>query len=160
MSDMNAAKNQLDKLWYKVKVTAGYCAANADLKNIQEYLQKGEDYTKYAYYMMEGGAASELQKASETIGKVRKGVKAGRQVCIDIAAVGEISDAIDVLNGWVENPRRISNHEAAAAFDKLFGGIGALAEKLPTPFNQYAKILKQISISKFFTNTQEMMDLE
>ena len=52
--------------------------------------------------MMEGGAASELQKASESIGKVRKGVKAGRQLCIDIAAVGEISDAIDVLNGWVE----------------------------------------------------------
>lgn len=152
-----------DAIWLKIRGTAERCSDSTTLAQVSDYLEKGEQYSSYAATATDfaGGdpnLRASLQKASDSIGKVRGGLEKFSGGCHDIKAAAEISDAIAVLNAWSEG--RKSPAEAAKAFDKLFGATARFAEKLPAPINQYALILKQISISNFFSTMQNLMDPE
>jgi hypothetical protein len=151
--------NPLDKLYHKLLATAGICAPTMD--QLKDYLEKSEQYTERARTLQNFISASpslpnRLKSASEAISAIREHVETLQKRVGDVSAACEISSAIKTLNGWAADPNGDSA-VAAAAFDRLFGGIAHYAAKLPTPVGQYSKILEQLSISQFFTRMQDLM---
>lgn len=164
MGDLSANFVSLrDAAWLKIRVAARICADSTTAQQVQMYLEKGETITALAATSSDivGGNTSistQLRKASESLGKIRFELSKTRGACQDIKAAGEIANALAILTEWKDGKRTPA--EAARAFDQLFGGAARFAEKLPSPLKQYALILKQISISNFFSNMQNLMDPE
>ena len=155
--------NAADHLWHKTASTAGFCSAN--INTVNDYLEKGQTYATRAsqlagFVAVNSEIAAQLKKGADAIDKIKKPISMAKNVCSNISAAQDLSDAIYVLNQWVRTPPGVDNAVAAKAFDKLFGATARFAEKLPTPLNAYSRILNQISISGFFSNMQRMMDLE
>ena len=161
----DSVTNLLDRVWLRAKTTAGLCAPSA--ATVETYLEKGEQYTERAYYVTEitnvdPSIAGKLKDAAESIGRIRKGVSKVKGTCLDVKAVGEIGDAVAILNVWVEQPNggKVSTQEAAQAFDQLFHGTARFASKLPPPFNAYADVLETIGISGFFSGMEKKLNPE
>jgi hypothetical protein len=155
--------NLFDGLWVKLRNKPGICAPTPKLEEIEEYLKKGQQYTVAASMSIEftsvaPDVAQKLKSAAESINSVREGIAKYNNAAKDMSATCEIAQAIEVLNKWAE--RKVGNAEAAKAFDKLFGGAARFAEKLPGPLKQYAMILRQIALSQFFSNMQNLLDPE
>jgi hypothetical protein len=149
--------NVLDNLFYRIKAKAGLCTP--DMEDLAEYLEKAEAYTKRAkqatdFVKMSPDLPAELEKAGEAIATVHAQVSKAASAAGDVVAMCQISDAMSVLNLWAEG--KVDNAVAAAAFDKLFGGLGRFVSKLPVPFNAYAKLFNEIAIAKFFSNMQRL----
>jgi hypothetical protein len=156
---MSDVKNLMDDLWYKVKTTAGYCASNPNIKDLKDYLEKGEQYANNAHIAFivsgaDGKAITNLKTAAEHIGKVKNGIDGIRNLCIDVNAFSQISNAIDVLNKVGINAQ--GSEEAALAYGELFVGVGHFASKLPPPVNSYAQILE--NCGSFFHDMQKAID--
>lgn len=152
------AGNVMDYLYYKVKATAGLCTPTVD--HLKDYLEKAKQYTEKAqqtskFVSVSPGIPDQLTQANESIGGILESLDSVEKHAGDIGAACQISEALSVLNEWASNPNG-DNAKAAAAFDKLFGGLSVYAAKLPAPANAYAKILNQISVSQFFTNMQRL----
>lgn len=150
--------NLVDRLYYKVKATAGFCPANQE--RLADYLAKAEQYTKYARQTSSMASfhpdlPEKLKNAGDAIANVHGYVSKAKSLNQDVSAACEIGDAIKVLNVWANDPKA-DNRLAAAAFDKLFGGVARYAEKLPFPANSYAPVLAQIKIAQFFTKMQAL----
>ena len=150
--------NLIDRLYYKVKATAGFCPANQE--RLADYLAKAEQYTKYAQQAssiasLHPDLPDKLKNAGDAISNVHGYVAKANNINQDLGAACEIGDALKVLSVWANDPKA-DNRLAAAAFDKLFGGVARYAEKLPFPVNSYAPVLAQIKIAKFFTNMQAL----
>jgi hypothetical protein len=94
--------------------------------------------------------------ASQLDGLIQK----GKGAVGDVNSACEISKAVDVLNQWTLDGSKVSNQDAAKAFDQLFGGAANYFEKLPPPVNAYARVLSSIAEFKFFSNMQNIMDPE
>lgn len=158
---LDSARNQKDALYYKVGAKAGLCVGT--LSDVEEYLEKGESYAKYAYNTAEfvgqnAALAEQLRKGAEGLGGLRKGVSKAKKVCGDVKAASNIGSAILVLNAWQDG--KVGQKEAAKAFDLLFSGAGRFASKLPPPLNAYGDLLSGIGVAKFFTGMQDKMDPE
>ncbi|WP_322062203.1 hypothetical protein [Paraburkholderia sp. J63] len=135
-----------------------------NVEQLKDMLDKAEDYTAKARDLQTFVAANpalpdQLKSANEAVAAVRDHIESVETRITDILAACEISSAIAELNVWVSNPNG-DNAAAAAAFDKLFGGVAHYAAKLPPPVSAYAKVLEQIGISRFFTNMQDKMNPE
>ena len=159
MSDLLGISNIRDGLFHKIKSIAGICTPN--LKQTKDMLKKANEFVKKAhqttsFISLHPDMPEQLRKANAAIGKVREGVSKLSKGANDVSAACEIGDAISTLNSWVEDKK--TNAEAAAAFDKLFGGIANFASKLPPPTNAYADVLKGISVAKFFANMNRLGD--
>jgi uncharacterized protein with von Willebrand factor type A (vWA) domain len=153
------SENILNALYIKARTTAGLCTPNVE--QLRNYLEKSREYTERAkqttgFVSMSPELPGQLTKASDAIGEVLKGIEKVDKHLGDIGAACQISDAVKVLNKWAADPNP-DNAEAAAAFDKLFGGISVYVEKLPPPIGQFSAIFKQISIGKFFTGMERLM---
>ena len=96
----------------------------------------------------------QLDRAHKAISRIEKGISKLSKVTGDVSAACEIAAALSILDEWTAGDR--TDADAAEAFDKLFGSVARFAEKLPPPLNQYAQILKQISITRFFSNMQRL----
>lgn len=163
MSVLENVKNAVDHMWFKTNATAGFCSNN--IETMYGYLDKGEKYSLRAsqlanFVVDKPEVANQLKKGADAIGKIKKPVSLAKNACSNLRTAQEISDAIYVLNQWVKTPPGVDNAAAAKAFDKLFGGAAKLAENIPGPAKEYARILEQISISGFFSNMQKIMDPE
>lgn len=150
--------NLLDELYYRVKAKAGLCTPN--LKQLADELEKAEEYARKAkdtasFVKVAAELPDELDKAANSIAGIHSGLSKLSSMAGDISAACQISEAVSELNKWAADPRG-DNASAAAAFDKLFGAAARFASKLPPGVNQYAKILEQISVSRFFTNMQRL----
>lgn len=147
--------NLVDRLYYKVKATAGFCPAYQE--RLADYLAKAEQYTnaRQASSMVSHhpDLPEKLKNAGDASANVHGYVSKAKTINQDVSAACEIGDAIKVLNVWANDPKA-DNRLTAAAFDKLFGGVTRYAEKLPFPANSYAPVLAQIKIAQFFTNMQ------
>lgn len=145
----------------RIKIWAGACAQSTELQNLKDAADKAQRAIQVAqgvaaFVKMNGDSAAKLGKASEAVGKVSETLGTINDVCLDIKAVGQIHDAIKVLNqdGIIQqDPDR-----AALAFGKLFAGFGRLANHLPPPANAYAKILE--GCGDFFYNMRQKLDPE
>lgn len=149
--------NVLDNLFYRVKAKAGLCTPN--MEHLADYLEKAQEYTKKAkqasdFVKVSADLPSELDKAGVAIGDLHKKMSKAATGAGDIVAMCKISEAMSVLNAWAEG--KVDNAVAAAAFDKLFGGLGRFAAKLPPPLNAYSKIFDEIAIGQFFSNMQRL----
>jgi hypothetical protein len=150
--------NVLDSLYYRIKATAGMCTPTVEQLDV--YLEKAKQYTERAqvtskFIAVSPSVPEQLRKANESIDGVLKSFDTIDKRVHDLGAACEISDALSALNAWAASPNP-DNARAAAAFDKLFGALSVYVAKLPFPANQYAGLLKQISISQFFTNMERL----
>ena len=153
--------NVVNDVWYRVRVKAKYCSAHANLKDLLDNLEKGEDYTNKAYWFFaistnDQKSAEIFNKASDNIGKIKSGISSVRNVCIDVNAFAQISEALEKLTDLGVNVQ--GSEEAALAYGQLFEGVGHFASKLPAPFNAYGKILKECGI--LFLGVQRGVDPE
>ncbi len=153
------AENVWDKLWSLVRVHSGTCASNIQLKELNDYLEKGEQYTNQAAMMsyfvgLNPKSVEKLKVAAKAIGKIRDTISTITDICLDINAITQIHDAIKILNDPAIN--KPGSREAALAYGQLFVGVGHFAAKLPPPANAYAKILK--ACGSFFADIQSKLD--
>ena len=97
------AENVWDKLWSLVRVHSGTCASNIQLKELNDYLEKGEQYTNQAAMMsyfvgLNPKSVEKLKVAAKAIGKIRDTISTITDICLDINAITQIHDAIKILN--------------------------------------------------------------
>ena len=159
---MSGLLDVVNKTWHRIEVAAGICASDKDLADFESYLDNAEKYTKYAVYGQKlisdnREVAERLAKASDAISNVKGPISNFINTCRDVKAASDLIVVLKVLNKWVEPNTQVSNAEAAAAFDKLFGVLGQLVKKLPYPAKAYAGVFEQCSISQFFANMQRGM---
>ena len=128
-----------------IKKWAGMCASNAELKELQSAVKKGEQAMDIAektspFLTANPKAVQNFGKARNGLGKVSESLEKVENVCLDIKAIGQIHSAITVLNDdsvMYDDPLK-----AAEAFGNLFSGFGRLASYLPPPADSYAQILE------------------
>ena len=132
-----------------------------DLDQMKSMVGNAEEWTKYGAQLSRAGtfapgAGKQLERAADTIHKANGNLSTMSTALTDVGAFCELNEALSTLSGWEYQKGTVSNAEAAAAFDKMFGAIAVFAEKLPAPFDQYAKLLKEISIAQFFTRMNQL----
>jgi len=142
------------KAWQKVKVLTGACAANQNLDEIKEYLQRGEQIAYAASLLEKGEKLSKLKSASEALGKVNGGLDLVKNLCLDVKAIEQIHEAIKVLND--PESMKPGSDAAARAFGQLFVGAGRFASKAGPPVSAYAQILE--NAGDFFVNMLRGLD--
>lgn len=150
-------EKRFENTFHPTHLFAGICSA-PDQAQVKELLEHGEKLTKIAKtttsfvnsWQLLGKGGAQLAGAADALAKTVKGVG-------DVNAAREISEAISVLNAWSMPDTRVSNEDAAKAFDKLFGGASRYMGKLPPPANAYAKVLEEIGKYNFFANMQGKM---
>ena len=157
-------KDRFETTFHKAYAVAGICSS-PNLEQVRDLLEHGEKLTEKAKQTTEfasaagvlGEGGEKLAGAADAINDI---VQKGSKVAGDVGAACEISEAIEVLNRWSVPNSRVSNQDAAKAFDQLFGGAARYMGKLPFPANQYAKLLEAIKQYNFFSNMQKLMDPE
>jgi hypothetical protein len=150
-------KKTFESTFQSTRLFAGVCGV-PDQAQVKQLLEHGENLTKIAKNtssfansaQMLGKGGDQLAGAADALEKAVKGIG-------DVNAACEISQAISVLNEWSMPNTRVSNEDAAKAFDKLFGAAGRYMGKLPPPANAYANILNDIGKYNFFANMQGKM---
>jgi hypothetical protein len=104
-----------------------------------------------------GKAGEKLETAAEKLNTLAEN---GSKTLGDVKGACDILEAVSVLNDWTLPNSKVSNQEAAKAFDLLFGGVATYFEKLPPPVNSYARVLAEISRTNFFSQMEDTMNLE
>jgi hypothetical protein len=155
-------KDRFETTFHKAYSVAGICSSPS-LEQVRDLLEHGEKLTERAKQTTEfANAAGVLgdggEKLAGAAGAINDIVQKGSKAAGDLSAACEISEAIEVLNRWSVPNSKVSNQDAAKAFDKLFGGAARYMGKLPFPANQYAKLLEAIKQYNFFSNMQKTMD--
>lgn len=145
----------------RIKIWVGACAQSTELENLKDAAEKAQRAIQVAqgaaiFSKRNGDSAAKLGKASEAVGKVSETLGTINDVCLDIKAVGQIHEAIKVLNQ--DDMIQKDPDGAALAFGKLFAGFGRLANHLPPPANAYAQILE--GCGDFFYNMRQKLDPE
>jgi hypothetical protein len=137
-----------DEAWMKVRTIAGSCSASQGLEEIKDLLKKGQQYSDYASLLTKGDESSNLKSASEALGNGHDVLDKVKNLCLDVKAIGQIQDAMKVLN----NPDNMNppNDAAARAFGQLFVGAGRFLGKAGPPASVYAPILE--NAGDFFVN--------
>lgn len=131
-----------------------------DDENIEEVLDATERKAKRAYALALAGdvisndASGRLNDAVRGIGAVKSRISTVNDVRGKLDAFFKLKDAVEVLEGWPDDG--VTDEEAAAAFDEMFGAAAVFADSLPPPINQYARVLEQVQISSFFGNMQRL----
>ncbi|MGH9593561.1 MAG: hypothetical protein ACRD5L_10750 [Bryobacteraceae bacterium] len=145
----------------RIKMWVNGCAANTDVEDLKDALEKGEHSMQLAevwsaFTGRKPGVTEKFAQAREGLGKIKGVLDTAQNTCLNLRAVGQIHSAIKVLNqdGLIQQ----DPDAAAKAFGQLFVGFGRLAHYLPPPANLYADILE--SCGDFFVNMRRKLDPE
>lgn len=144
---------RMDALWDKIRRLSGRCAGSTQLEDLKDYLQKGKSVANGAALLVnDPTVVKKLKEGAEKLGQVAEAIETVTNVCMDLKAITQIHDAIQVLN----DPNvSTGSKEAAQAFGQLFVGAGHFAQKLPPPANAYAQIL--LNCGDFFSNMRRAL---
>ena len=157
MGWLDDLEKKFEDTFHSTHLIAGICSVH-DQAQVKELLEHGEKLTKIAKTTTSfANSAHLLGKGGDQLAGAADALAKTVKVAGDVNAACEISEAISVLNEWSMPGTRVSNEDAAKAFDKLFGGAGRYMGKLPPPANAYASILKEIGKYNFFANMQRKM---
>lgn len=150
--------DKLGDLWVRVKRMAGQCAANTDLENLKDSVETAQGRINKVLIggkIIQGDSRvfEKLTSANEALGAVGEALGKVQNVCLDIKAVGQIHEAMKVLE---DDYAILNNPEAAArAFGQLFTGFGRLCRYLPSPAKEWGQFLE--GAGDFFVNWQRFV---
>lgn len=130
----------------------------ADMVAIKELVAHGKevasDAERAAFVGSKfGGAENLFGTGASQLKKFKSTLETMEGFASDVEAICTVNDAFDRIDQW--NAGKLSQRDAAKAYDELFGAFGVLAEKLPATC-QISKILKEISITHFFINMHDI----
>ena len=160
----DSVKKRIENTFHRAHLIAGICSSPT-LEQVKDLLEHAEALTGKAKtvtgFVSQSQALGEAGEALDgAVEKLNKLVEGGTKLSGDMSAACEISEAVEILNDWNTPNSRVSNQEAAKAFDKLFGGAARYFAKLPFPASAYAQILDGIAKYNFFSSMQQKLDPE
>jgi hypothetical protein len=150
-------RTKFESTYHAANVVAGICSSPS-VSQVRDLLQHAAALTKKARERMK--IANKLGAMSGAFADAATAIEKTSQNLGDANAACEISEAVAVLNEWLEPGSSVPALDAAKAFDKLLGGTAQYMKRLPPPANGFAQIFEEIRKDNFFSNMVRLNDSE